>query len=154
MRGIGVNPNNHRTLKNYYEKELGKEVSDSSWYRVMASIRACGDEVNKDSVLYYAQLKKVNTHLPIELTSYREIIDMSKKVLNQADFSGRDFENFLRSYIPYAIPKPSLYRFFHKAGVHYSKQRTYQASVLVPVLVNACVWALKQKRKVQQASVI
>jgi hypothetical protein len=137
-----------RELKNFYESRLEHQISDATFYRVIASIKACGEPVNKESLSYYASLKKANSHLPIDLDEYRKIIELAKSVKEgKEDYTGSEFKRFIQARIPFTIPKSSLYRFFLKAGLSFGYNKRYQNKLLVPVLVNACVWSLKKQRK-------
>jgi hypothetical protein len=144
----------YRRLKKVYEKEVGKEVSDSTWSRVVSSLKQQFDfhvespnseklvKVIGDFKRRYRTFSGRSEGFNERWEAFKYFYDMNK------DFSGRGFLNALANYLQINlkdVPRSTKYYWFNKADINYKSDQMYKSSDLALVAFIACKWAINKR---------
>ena len=138
-----------RPLKDFYESKLGKQISDSSWYRVCDCLRGACGEITRENLEMYATLRRACARLPIQLSEFIQIWE-EVQTLKKSDSEvivGSQFRKMLTKNIPSRIPDITFYRWFIRAGLNFRKRNEYTPSQLIPVTVSAWCWYLRKSKE-------
>jgi hypothetical protein len=144
----------YRKLKRVYELGLGREVSDTTWARVVSTLKQCFDfkVESKDSQIYVetiANLKRRYGTFSIRSEGFFERWKAFKYFYSMdKDFSGRGFLNSLSNYLDIDIkdvPRSTKYYWFNKAGISYKTDQIYKSKDLSLVAFIACKWAINKR---------
>ncbi len=150
----------YRKLKRVYEKGLGREVSDTTWARVVSTLKQCFDfkVESKDSQIYVetvAKLKRRYGTFSLRSEGFYERWKAFKHFYGMdKEFSGRDYLNALTNYLNIElkdVPRSTKYYWFNKAGISYQVNQMYKSKDLALVAFIACKWAIN-KRSVEMKS--
>lgn len=139
-----------RSDKDYYEKHLGQEISDSTWYRVLRNIKSIHPkgEYDKNDLELYAKLRKEYKNLCLNSEDFailwQKITDF--KHGETVEYRGDSFKKYLLRSIPYRLPLATFYSWFQKCNLSFKKDRVYKTKQLMPIICMAQVWFLKKVR--------
>ncbi|NES18147.1 MAG: hypothetical protein F6K41_04275 [Symploca sp. SIO3E6] len=122
----------------FYERAVGKRVSDSHWTAVKKRLTDQGLMVNEDNVLFYAKLKKLiprATGIQKALEAYNKA---EKLLVSPNKISGLEVLGILASQgiNPH---KGTISRWFSPVG-GFRKTRFYLPEKLIPVLTKAFIY--------------
>ena len=151
----------YRKLKRVYEKEIGKEVSDLTWSRVVSTLKQCFNfkveyKNAENVVIKAAQLKKRfgtfsgrSENFDERWKAFKHFYDMDKQ------FSCRGFLNTLANYLQIKlkdVPRSTKYYWFNKAGISYQNHHMYESKDLALVAFIACKWAINKRPVVMKSA--
>lgn len=133
-----------------YETSVGKRVSDNHWYNVRRILQDNGFEVNTDSVLFYAKLRKSLPRSSVGVLKIFENYQKAEKLLAQApqQIKGIEILSILHQYeiIPHAS---TISRWFSSLG-GYRKKKLYKAEDLKTVFTAAFIYKAQHSTKLPE----
>ncbi|MEM7578867.1 MAG: hypothetical protein AAF316_03275 [Cyanobacteria bacterium P01_A01_bin.80] len=144
----------YRKLKQAYEKEVGKKVSDATWGRVVSTLKQIfGFKIESENaeklVILIGDLKKRfgtfsgrSENFDERWKAFKHFYDMDK------EFSGRGFLNTLTNYLQIElkdVPRSTKYYWFNKACISYQTDQMYKSKDLALVAFIACKWAINKR---------
>ena len=150
----------YRKLKQAYEKEVGKKVSDATWGRVVSTLKQIfrfkvESENAEKLVILIGDLKKRfgtfsgrSENFDERWKAFKHFYDMDKQL------SARGFLNSLANYLQIElkdVPRSTKYYWFNKADINYKSDQFYESKDLALVAFIACKWAIN-KRSVEMKS--
>ena len=150
----------YRKLKRIYEKEIGKEVADITWRRVLSTLRQQLDfkvEASNAEIIVkrigdfkrrYGIFSGRSEGFDERWKAFNHFNEMDKQ------FSGEGFLNALAKYLQIElkdVPRSTKYYWFTKACLSYKTNERYESKDLALVAFIACKWAIN-KRSVEMKS--
>lgn len=153
----------YRMLKRIYESEIGKEVSDITWRRVLSTLRQKFDfkvEASNAEILVkrigefkrkYGTFSGRSEGFNERWKAFNHFYDIDKQ------FSGKGFLNTLANYLQIDIkdvPRSTKYYWFNKAEINYKASKVYESKDLALVAFIACKWAINKRKEVEQIRTI
>lgn len=135
-----------------YEFFLGKRVSDNHWYSVKRTLAQNNMEVNDDTVVFYAKLRKENKRSSVNVVQLFEYRKKAERLLalNDSKITG---ERILEILANEGI-KPhmaTISRWFKPVG-GFRKTRWYYPEKLVPVITSALLYKVQYAEKLEAAN--
>ncbi|MBP5977221.1 hypothetical protein HW132_31990 [Brasilonema sp. CT11] len=144
---------NTRQHKKLYERFLGREVSDQTWYRIRASLKRFEiAESQYDKALpILAKLKKNHASLPILQSSFLEVWEIIVKAenqLNKPSLTCSEFKDWLIKGMKLQPHKSQVYKWFGYAGCPFRKEQSYPLTDLVCVAAFAYTWQSRKTKRI------
>ncbi len=130
-----------------YEFFLGKRVSDNHWYSVKRTLTQNNMEVNDDTVVFYAKLRKENKRSSVNVVQLFEYRKKAEKLLalNDSKITGERILEILANegITPHMA---TISRWFKPVG-GFRKTRWYYPEKLVPVITSALLYKVQHSEK-------
>lgn len=151
----------YRKLKRIYEREIGKEVADITWRRVLSTLRQQLDfkvEASNAEIIVkrigdfkrrYGTFSGRSEGFDERWKAFKHFYDMDKQ------FSGRGFLNALTNYLQVDlkdVPRSTKYYWFNKAGISYQNHHMYESKDLALVAFIASKWAINKRSSVMKSA--
>ncbi len=123
-----------------YEFFLRKRVSDNHWYTVKRLLTQAGMEVNKDTVVFYAKLRKEIPRSAVNVLKVFECYQRAEKLLaiNSSKIRGCEILEILAN--EGIQPHPATISRWFKSVGGFRKARYYYPEKLTPVLTAAFIY--------------
>lgn len=144
----------YRMLKRIYEREIGKEVSDITWRRVVSTLKQKFDfkveAYNAEKlVIMIGGFKRKCGTFSVRSENHDERWKAFKHFYGMdKEFSGKDYLNALTNYLKIElkdVPRSTKYYWFNKAGISYQTDQMYKSKDLALVAFIACKWAINKR---------
>ncbi len=131
----------------FYERFLGKRVSDTHWRKVTKTLEDNGLSLTDDNVIFYAKIRKLIHRTPVEFRDILTCYQQAEKFLaiKSKKVTGSEILELLQreGIIPH---KATLSRWFKPLG-GFRKTRFYYPEQLTPVLTAAYIYKLTNTPK-------
>ncbi len=128
--------------RSFYERFLGKRVSDNHWRLVTRTLEDNGLSVTDDNVIFYAKIRKLIHRTPVQ---FRDILACYQQAEKFLAIKGKKItgEEILRLLEQEGITphKATLSRWFKSIG-GFRRTRAYFPENLTPVLASAFIYKL------------
>ncbi|MEA5507479.1 hypothetical protein VB735_31180 [Halotia wernerae UHCC 0503] len=147
----------YRHLKQIYERKMGKEISDITWYRVVAFLKQRFsfnvESANAQKIVEtFAGLKQRYSALTPASKGFNERWQVFKHFYElDASYNGKSFLVALADYLKINlddVPRSTRYYWFEKAGLSFKAENTYQCKDLALVAFVAAKWAINKRSAV------
>jgi hypothetical protein len=150
---------NTRQHKKLYERYLGKEICDQTWYRIRAGLKRFEiTESQYDKALpILAKLKKNHESLPILQDSFMDIwqvIVKSEEQFSTPNLTCSKFRNWLESGMRLKPHKSQVYKWFSYAGCPFRKEKSYPLNDLICIAAFAYTWQSRKTKKIESSKAL
>ncbi|NJN12902.1 MAG: hypothetical protein HC836_37180 [Richelia sp. RM2_1_2] len=151
----------YRRLKRIYEREIGKEVADITWRRVLSTLKQHFDfkveALNSENLVkrignfkkQYGIFSGRSEGFNERWKAFSHFYEMDKQ------FSGKDFLIALAKYLQIElkdVPRSTKYYWFTKACLSYKTNGSYESKDLALVAFIACKWAINKRSSVMKSA--
>ena len=151
----------YRKLKRIYEREVGKEVADVTWQRVVSTLKQHFDfnveSSNAENLvkliagykLRYGIFSGRTKGFNERWEAFNYFYQLDKQL------SGKDFLTALTKYLKISlssIPRSTRYYWFTKACLSYKTNERYESKDLALVAFIACKWAINKRSSVMKSA--
>ena len=130
-----------------YETFLRKRVSDSHWSTIKKTLTDSGMEINPDTVVFFAKLRKEIPRASVGILEVFECYRKAEKLLaiNQSKITGSQILEILQS--EGVSPHPTTISRWFKSLGGFRKTRLYFPEKLTRVLTNAFIYKIANSTK-------
>jgi hypothetical protein len=145
-----------RTLKKIYERALGREISDRTWYQILKNFRLAKIPLSETSLKMLAEFRKIFPRLPVHSPDFLIVWNASQKVTSfqVSEMCCKDFKDWLLETMPIKPPKSTTYKWFQQAQTPYKANLLYPTKKLIIVSAFAYTWLEKEKRKRSKSAIV
>ncbi|MBW4456490.1 hypothetical protein [uncultured Nostoc sp.] len=153
----------YRHLKQIYQREMGKEISDITWYRVVAFLKQRFSlDVESASaqkiVETFAGIRRRYGALTPASKGFNERWQVFKHFYElDASYNGKSFLVALADYLKINlddVPRSTRYYWFEKAGLSFSAENIYHCKDLALVAFIAAKWAINKRSQTMKSATI
>jgi len=134
-----------------YETFLRKRVSDTHWSSVKRTLANSGMDVNPDTVLFFAKLRKEIPRASVDILQVFECYQQAEKLLaiNSSKIKGSEILDIL---VKEGInPHPATISRWFKSLGGFRKTRHYYPEKLTRVLTSAFIYKIASSTKLPEA---
>ncbi len=153
----------YHQLKQVYERELGKEIADITWYRTVSilkqhfSFNVLGSDANK-IVETFAGFKRRYGSFTGRGEGFSERWEAFKHFYEMdAQYHGEEFMKLLADYLKINldhVPRSTPYYWFERAELSFSAENIYHCKDLALVAFVAAKWAInKRSQPIKSATI-
>lgn len=151
----------YRKLKRIYEREIGKEISDITWRRVLGTLRQHFDfkveSPNAENLVKliagykrrYGIFSGRGEGFNERWKAFKYFYEMNKQL------SGEGFLTSLAKHLKVdlnEVPRSTKYYWFSKANLSYKSTKLYESKDLGLVAFIACKWAINKRPIVMKSA--
>ncbi|MBD2359414.1 hypothetical protein H6G41_33375 [Tolypothrix sp. FACHB-123] len=152
----------YRQMKQIYERKMGKQVSDITWYRVVAFLKQ-RFSLNVESrnaqeiVEMFAGLRRRYGALTPASKGFNERWQVFKHFYElDASYNGKSFLVALADYLKINlddVPRSTRYYWFSQAGLSFNAFHTYHSKDLALVGFVAAKWAINKRSQPMKSAI-
>lgn len=144
----------YRQLKQIYERNMGKQISDITWYRVVAFLKQRFslnvESANAQEIVEtFAGLRRRYGALTPSSKGFNERWQVFKHFYElNASYNGKSFLVALADYLKINledVPRSTRYYWFSQAGLSFNALNTYHSKDLALVAFVAAKWAINRR---------
>lgn len=144
----------YRQLKQIYERNIGKQISDITWYRVVAFLKQRFslnvESANAQEIVEtFAGLRRRYGALTPSSKGFNERWQVFKHFYElDASYNGKSFLVALADYLKINlddVPRSTRYYWFSQAGLSFNALNTYHSKDLALVAFVAAKWAINRR---------
>ncbi|MBD2303233.1 hypothetical protein H6G80_29965 [Nostoc sp. FACHB-87] len=146
----------YRQLKQIYERNIGKQISDITWYRVVAFLKQRFslkvESANAQEIVEtFAGLRRRYGALTPASKGFNERWQVFKHFYElDASYNGESFLVVLADYLKINlddVPRSTRYYWFSQAGLSFNALNTYHSKDLALVAFVAAKWAINRRQQ-------
>lgn len=136
-------------LKSYYESILGRDISNTTWWRVKQILKAQHLEVESNTLKTLAHIKKQckkTVFTPIAFTAiYNKVTDLVQK---KPVYSGKDIDFIIRNRLQINPHRSTIFRWFQdNLQEGFSLKKSYRSADLLPVFLSAYIYQFEREHR-------
>ncbi|MBD2207460.1 hypothetical protein H6G33_34275 [Calothrix sp. FACHB-1219] len=152
----------YRQLKQIYERKMGKQVSDITWYRVVAFLKQRFslnvESANAQEIVeMFAGLRQRYGALTPASKGFNERWQVFKHFYElDASYNGKGFLVALADYLKINlddVPRSTRYYWFSQAGLSFNAFHTYHSKDLALVGFVAAKWAINRRPQPMKSAI-
>jgi hypothetical protein len=154
----------YRFLKETYERITEKDISDITWYRIVASLKQyfsleIESEKAKNIVETYAHLKRKCPAFSFRTSDLNSRWQAFKHFYDAqlVQYTGQQFLRVLADYLEINlddVPRSTRYYWFSQAGLSFNALNTYHSKDLALVAFVAAKWAINKRSQPMKSATI